>query len=310
MHLRGNSLKLQPPSPRGRPPVERGRISVERYDALIDNKWTAPTDERSSLSTFAVDVDTASYANIRRMIRDGQAIPKDSVRIEEMVNYFDYQYAQPTDQHPFAVHVDSCVSPWDSNNRIVRIGIQGKEIVREERPATNLVFLLDVSGSMNSANKLPLLKESMKYLLEELNGDDTVSIVVYAGASGLALPATKMDDAGRQRVLQKMNSLSAGGSTAGGQGIKLAYKQPDQKMEDESTYLTVPFVASENAEASDDLTFATAVGFFGMALRDSPYQASGGANMALHLVKAGKGADGKGQCAEFIKLVKKYIEKE
>ena len=208
-----------------RPPVDRPVLSGEKYGGLIDNKWTAPIDERSSLSTFAVDVDTASYANIRRMIREGQAIPKDSVRIEEMGNYFDYQYAQPTDKHPFAVNMDSCASPWDSNNRIVRIGIQGKEIVREQRPATNLVFLLDVSGSMNNANKLPLLKQSMQYLLEELNEEDTVSIVVYAGASGLALPATKVDDIGRQKILEKMNSHNAGGSTAGGQGIQLAYKQ-------------------------------------------------------------------------------------
>ena len=221
------------PPPHVHPPVVQPNTAGEKYGELTDNKWTAPIDERSSLSTFAVDVDTASYANIRRMIRQGQAIPKDSVRIEEMVNYFDYQYAQPTDEHPFAVHVDSCVSPWDSNNRIVRIGIQGKEIVREQRPATNLVFLLDVSGSMNNANKLPLLKQSMQYLLEELNENDTVSIVVYAGASGLALPATKVDDIGRQKILEKMNSLNAGGPTAGGQGIQLAYKQAQENFKKE-----------------------------------------------------------------------------
>ena len=207
--------------------------SAERYGDLVDNPWKAPLDARSSLSTFAVDVDTASYANIRRMLRQGQSVPANAVRIEEMINYFDYRYAQPEGKHPFAVQVDAMAAPWEPAHRLVRVGIQGKEIVRQERPAANLVFLLDVSGSMSSDDKLPLLKKSMQYLLEELNEKDSVSIVVYAGASGLVLPATAMDDAGRLKVLEKMDALSAGGSTAGGEGIKLAYKVAQEQFKDD-----------------------------------------------------------------------------
>ncbi|MGJ8672161.1 vWA domain-containing protein [Rubritalea sp.] len=216
-------------------PLGRGYVAAknsENYGGLTDNTWKAPLDERSSLSTFAVDVDTASYANMRRMINHGQVIPADSVRLEEMINYFDYQYAQPQGKHPFAVQMDSMAAPWEPKHRLVQVGIQGKDIVRTERPAANLVFLLDVSGSMSSDDKLPLLKKSMQYLLEELDENDSVSIVVYAGASGLALPATKVDDIGRQTILQKMDSLSAGGSTAGGAGIQLAYKVAKEQFKE------------------------------------------------------------------------------
>jgi Ca-activated chloride channel family protein len=210
--------------------IVQQETNTERYGQLVDNQWKAPVDERSSLSTFAVDVDTASYANMRRMINHDQQVPADSVRIEEMVNYFDYAYTQPKGQHPFSVQVDSMAAPWEAKHRLVRVGIQGKDIIRTERPAANLVFLLDVSGSMSSRDKLPLLKKSMQYLLEELDENDTVSIVVYAGASGLALPATKVDDIGRQKILSKMDSLSAGGSTAGGSGIQLAYKVAQEQF--------------------------------------------------------------------------------
>jgi len=200
--------------------------NTEQYGKLIENTFTAPVDEKSRLSTFAIDVDTASYANVRRMIQDGIAVPADAVRIEEMVNYFDYQYAKPAQdvKHPFAVHVDAAVCPWNTDHKLVRVALQGKDIVREERPASNVVFLLDVSGSMNNSRKLPLLKSSLKYLLEEMNAEDKVSIVVYAGASGLILPATVMDATGQAKVLDAMDKLSAGGSTAGGAGIKLAYQ--------------------------------------------------------------------------------------
>ncbi|MEZ7955801.1 MAG: von Willebrand factor type A domain-containing protein [Rubritalea sp.] len=208
----------------------RGRsiegINAEQYGKLIENDFTAPVDKETKRSTFAIDVDTASYANVRRLITAGNQVPADSVRIEEMINYFDYQYGKPVQnsKHPFAVHVDAAACPWNENNKLVRIALQGKEIIREERPASNVVFLLDVSGSMNRANKLPLLKKSLKYLLEEMSEEDTISIVVYAGASGLVLPATKVDDAGRVMITKAMEKLSAGGSTAGGAGIKLAYK--------------------------------------------------------------------------------------
>ncbi len=200
--------------------------TLDKYGKLVENEFVAPVDKESKRSTFAVDVDTASYTNLRKMIQSGRSVPADSVRIEEMVNYFDYGYEKPLadSEHPFAVHVDGVVCPWNKENKLVRVAIQGKDVVREHRPASNVVFLLDVSGSMNHPDKLPLLKDSLKYLLEELNDKDTVSMVVYAGASGLALPATKVDDAGRAKIMAAMDKLSAGGSTAGGAGIKLAYK--------------------------------------------------------------------------------------
>ncbi len=198
--------------------------SSERYGDLVENKWISPSDKDTKLSTFAVDVDTASYANLRRMISSNNKVPANAIRIEEMVNYFDYNYSQPAGEHPFAVHVDSAACPWNDKNKLVRIAIKGKDLMRDKRPASNIVFLLDVSGSMNDANKLPLLKESLQYLLEELNEKDTVSIVVYAGASGLALPPTHVDDDGRRTIIASLDKLNAGGSTAGGQGIKLAYK--------------------------------------------------------------------------------------
>ena len=217
--------KLRPSKPHKRiHPPKPSPIQAERYGELIENRFISPTTKDTKLSTFAVDVDTASYANLRRMIVANNKVPANAVRIEEMVNYFDYQYAQPKGEHPFAVHVDSATCPWNVDNKLVRIAIQGKDLMRDKRPASNIVFLLDVSGSMNNADKLPLLKESLKYLLEELNEKDTVSIVVYAGASGLALPPTQVNDEGRRAIIDSLGKLNAGGSTAGGQGIKLAYK--------------------------------------------------------------------------------------
>jgi secreted protein with Ig-like and vWFA domain len=199
------------------PPVDR-----ERYGELIDNSWQTPVD--APLSTFSIDVDTASYANVRRMILDGHTIPTDAVRLEEMVNYFDYAYPQPTGDHPFAVHVDNSTCPWNSERQLVRIALKGLEIDRTERPPANLVFLLDVSGSMNDPRKLPLVTASLELLLEELNASDTLAIVVYAGAEGLALPPTVCDAAGRGRVAAALRGFRAGGSTNGGAGITLAYQ--------------------------------------------------------------------------------------
>jgi len=203
--------------------LQQGRTSIE-------NRFQNPSLETQKFSTFAVDVDTASYANVRRMIQTGIKIDPSAVRLEEMVNYFDYTYAQPTGKHPFSVHTEIASSPWNEKHRLVRIGIQGKDIVREERPATNLVFLLDVSGSMSSTDKLPLLKQSMAYLLEALNSEDTVSIVVYSGAEGVALEPTKASELGKEKILEAMSQLSSGGSTAGGAGIKLAYSIAKQNF--------------------------------------------------------------------------------
>lgn len=201
-------------------PVDRQEFNTEDYDKIENADWTRVSDQ--PLSTFSVDVDTASYSNMRRFLNNGSLPPVDSVRIEEFVNYFDYDYEGPTNKHPFAVNFEQSVSPWNSKYKLVRIGVKGKEIKTEERPNSNFVFLLDVSGSMNDPNKLPLLKDAMKLLTRKLTEKDRVSIVVYAGASGLVLPSTPGDQ--KAKILGALTQLSAGGSTNGGQGIELAYK--------------------------------------------------------------------------------------
>jgi Ca-activated chloride channel homolog len=201
-------------------PVDRQEFNTEDYDKIENADWTRVSDQ--PLSTFSIDVDTASYSNMRRFLNNGSLPPVDSVRIEEFVNYFDYDYEGPSGKHPFAVNFEQSVSPWNSKNKLVRIGVKGKEIKTEERPNSNFVFLLDVSGSMNDPNKLPLLKDAMKLLTRKLTEKDRVSIVVYAGASGLVLPSTPGDQ--KAKILGALTQLSAGGSTNGGQGIELAYK--------------------------------------------------------------------------------------
>ena len=192
----------------------------EAYDRIVDNPFLAVSTNR--LSTFSIDVDTASYANIRRFLKRRQLPPKDAVRIEEMVNYFVYDYPQPTGSDPFSVNVEVAGCPWKSDHRLVRIGLKGKEIDADKRPASNLVFLLDVSGSMRSPNKLPLLKQAMKMLVNNLGENDSVAITVYAGASGLVLPSTTGDR--KEVILEALERLQAGGSTNGGAGIQLAYR--------------------------------------------------------------------------------------
>lgn len=174
------------------------------------------------LSTFSIDVDRAGYSNIRRMINNGIDIPKDAVKIEEMINYFDYDYPQPQDKHPFAIHTEFVKTPWNKDTKLVKIGLQGKVIPLNDVPASNLVFLLDVSGSMNAQNKLPLLKSAFKLLTNQLREQDKISIVVYAGAAGVVLDPTSGNQ--KNKIEEALNQLSAGGSTAGGQGIELAYK--------------------------------------------------------------------------------------
>ena len=192
----------------------------EDYGVFLENAFESP--KASPLSTFSIDVDNASYTNIRRFINNGQKVPKDAVRIEEMMNFFKYQYPQPTNEHPFSINSEYSDCPWNTNNKLVRIGLQGKNIDDSKLPASNLVFLIDVSGSMFAANKLPLLKESMKVLVNQLRKDDRVAIVVYAGAAGLVLPPTSGNK--KMTIMDALDKLQAGGSTAGGAGIQLAYK--------------------------------------------------------------------------------------
>lgn len=192
----------------------------EDYESFVENVFENP--KTSPLSTFSIDVDNASYTNIRRFINNGQKVPKDAVRIEEMMNFFKYKYPQPKDEHPFSINSEYSDCPWNADNKLIRIGLQGKNIDDSKLPASNLVFLIDVSGSMSSANKLPLLKEAMKVLVNQLRADDKVAIVVYAGAAGLVLPPTSGDK--KMTIIDALDKLQSGGSTAGGAGIMLAYK--------------------------------------------------------------------------------------
>ncbi|MDY8136202.1 YfbK domain-containing protein [Aquimarina sp. 2201CG5-10] len=196
------------------------RVNNESYKEIIENDFKRV--HTTPLSTFSIDVDKASYSNIRRMINAGDKIPADAVKIEEMVNYFSYNYPQPTDVHPFAIHTEYSASPWNKGTQLVKIGLKGKEVPKNEIPASNLVFLIDVSGSMGSSNKLPLLKNAFKLLVNQLREKDKVSIVVYAGAAGMVLKPTS--GAHKNKIIESLQNLEAGGSTAGGEGIKLAYK--------------------------------------------------------------------------------------
>jgi Ca-activated chloride channel family protein len=193
--------------------------NTEEYDTVNENIFHAA--QQNPLSTFSIDVDAASYSNVRRFINLGQRPPKDAVRIEEMVNYFNYDYTQPKDDVPFAVHTEISTAPWNSKHRLVSIGLQGRKIPTQNLPASNLVFLIDVSGSMSDPNKLPLLKSSLKMLVQELREQDHVSIVVYAGAAGLVLEPTS--GAEKNKIIAALDQLEAGGSTAGGEGLNLAY---------------------------------------------------------------------------------------
>jgi len=191
----------------------------EQYGKLVENKFINPIDE--ALSTFSIDVDRASYSNMRRFVESGSLPPKDAIRVEEMINYFNYDYPTPKSEDPLAMHTTLTDCPWNKNHQILHIGLQGKKIATKDLPASNLVFLVDVSGSMNSANKLPLLKSSFKMLLNNLRPEDMVAIVTYSGRAGLALESTSAKEKGK--ILSAIESLGAGGSTAGAEGIKTAY---------------------------------------------------------------------------------------
>jgi Ca-activated chloride channel family protein len=173
-------------------------------------------------STFSIDVDNASYTQARNYIRNGSLPPAEIVRLEEFINYFDYDYKQPKGNVPFSVYSEVSTCPWQNNHKLVHIGLRGKEMTQREREPANLVFLIDVSGSMSAENKLPLLKRSFEVLVNELNEDDKISMVVYAAAAGLVLPPTSGSQ--KQKILNALNNLQAGGSTAGGEGLRLAYQ--------------------------------------------------------------------------------------
>jgi Ca-activated chloride channel family protein len=207
----------------GRGPGKGG----DQYARIIENPFAKVADH--PLSTFSIDVDTASYANVRQfLLQSGTLPPPDAVRIEELVNYFDYDYAGPQGDEPFATHIEVANCPWRPEHRLARIAIQGKEIDRRARPLSNLVFLIDVSGSMQNSNKLPLLKRGMKLLAEQLGENDRVAIVVYASAEGLALPTTYGSES--RKIMAALENLAAGGSTNGGAGIELAYKVAQQNF--------------------------------------------------------------------------------
>jgi len=203
-------------------PDATGQFNTESYDRITDNPFLAAAV--NPLSTFGVDVDRASYANVRRFITQGQAVPRDAVRIEELVNYFPYDNPAPSasSRDPFTVTTEVATAPWAPSHRLVRIALQARRIDTHDLPPANLVFLLDVSGSMQSANKLPLVKTAMRMLVEQLREQDRVAMVVYAGAAGLVLPPTSGAD--KATILAAIDRLEAGGSTAGGAGLRLAYQ--------------------------------------------------------------------------------------
>lgn len=195
-------------------------MNTEEYKSLNENIFH--TTKQNPLTTFSIDVDRAAYSNVRRFLNMGQMPPKDAIRIEEMINYFDYDYPQPTGQDPVSISTEFSDSPWNKGLKLMHIGLQAKNVATDNLPASNLVFLIDVSGSMGSPNKLPLLKQAFKLLVDQLRPNDHVAITVYAGAAGLVLPSTSGNQ--KQTIKDALDRLEAGGSTAGSAGIKLAYQ--------------------------------------------------------------------------------------
>ncbi len=192
---------------------------TEAYETIVENAFLTPMEQ--PLSTFSIDVDTASYANMRRFIQQGQIPPAGAVRIEELVNYFRYDYPEPTDGSPFSVNIDVAACPWNSQNKLARVGLKAKTITEDKRPATNLVFLIDVSGSMAAENKLPLVKQALNVLVSRMGENDQIAIVTYAGEAGLKLNSTSGSE--RKAIQQAIDSLQSGGSTNGAAGINIAY---------------------------------------------------------------------------------------
>ncbi|UZE96383.1 vWA domain-containing protein [Alkalimarinus alittae] len=215
VHATTSNIRTAPTSP----------VNNERYSNIEQNSVMSVSE--SPVSTFSIDVDTASYANTRRFINNGQRPPIHAVRTEELINYFDYQYATPSNkEQPFSVHYELGPSPWNSDRTLLHVGIQGYKDLSAERPSANLVFLVDVSGSMNSQNKLPLVKKSLRLLAKQLNHNDRISLVAYAGAAQVVLEPTAGDKT--VEILQAIDQLQAGGSTHGSAGIELAYQLGQQ----------------------------------------------------------------------------------
>ena len=211
------------------------RANFQRYNNNFNTEGYASVNENgyknvknNPLSTFSIDVDNASYSNIRRFINSGSLPPADAVRIEEMINYFKYDYPEPRGEHPFSVYTELAVCPWNNKHQLLQVGLRGKSIDKTSLPPSNLVFLIDVSGSMNDPNKLPLLKSAFGLLVNELRPQDHVAIVVYAGAAGLVLESTPGNR--KEVIMSAIDNLEAGGSTAGGAGLKLAYKEAEKNF--------------------------------------------------------------------------------
>ena len=206
--------------------IAQERFNTEEYRHIVENAWRSPL--RDPLSTFSSDVDAGSYTNVRRYLNTGALPPKDAVRVEEMINYFAYEYPEPRGEHPFSVTTELAEAPWNDNHKLLLVGLQTRRIPMEALPPNNLVFLLDVSGSMQPENKLPLVKSAFRLLVDQLRPQDRVAIVVYAGASGLVLPSTPGNQ--KDRILDAIARLEAGGSTAGADGIRLAYQTARENL--------------------------------------------------------------------------------
>jgi Ca-activated chloride channel family protein len=207
-------------------PVKVQKYNTEEYAKIDDNAFREV--KKNPLSTFSVDVDKASYSNVRRQINEGNLPPADAVRVEEMINYFHYTYPQPAENEPFSITTEYTECPWNKEHNLVHIGIRAKELKADSIPANNLVFLIDVSGSMMDWSKLPLLKEGLSLLIKQLKPKDRVSMVVYAGAAGVVLNSTPGTQ--KEKIEGALQELQAGGSTAGGQGIELAYKIAEENF--------------------------------------------------------------------------------
>ncbi len=201
-------------------------FNTEEYSRIYENAFYSPAEQ--PLSTFSIDVDTASYSNVRRFLNNGSMPYPDSVRIEELINYFDYDYPQPEGSEPFSLNTELAACPWNEDNLLLMVGLQGKTVEFEKIPESNIVFLIDSSGSMQDENKLPLLKQAMAMLTDQLRPEDRVSIVAYAGSAGLVLPPVSGND--KDAIFEAIDNLDAGGSTAGGEGIELAYSVATENL--------------------------------------------------------------------------------